>query len=49
MLPMFPCRLALSQLVGKRLMYDELTGKAEMEKQRQEFSQEIEAWKANQN
>jgi transposase-like protein len=37
--------LALSQIVGKRLTYDELTGKAAMEKQRREFSQEVEAWK----
>jgi transposase-like protein len=40
-------RLALSQIVGKRLTYDELIGKAAMEKQRQEFSQEVETWKAN--
>ena len=40
-------RLALSQIVGKRLTYDELIGKAEMEKQRREFSQEIETWKTN--
>jgi len=40
-------RLALSQIVGKRLTYDELIGKAAMEKQRREFSQEVEAWKAN--
>ena len=39
--------LALSQIVGKRLTYDELTGKAAMEKQRREFSQEVEAWKTN--
>jgi transposase-like protein len=39
-------RLALSQIVGKR-MYDELIGKAAMEKQRREFSQEVESWKAN--
>jgi len=38
--------LALSQIVGKRLTYDELTGKAAMEKQRREFSQEADAWKA---
>jgi transposase-like protein len=42
-------RLALSQIVGKRLMYDELIGKAAMEKERQEFSQEVEAWKASNN
>lgn len=39
--------LALSQVVGKRLTYDELTGKAAMEKQRREFQAEAEAWKEN--
>jgi transposase-like protein len=37
----------LGQIVDKRLTYDELTGKAAMEKQRQEFSKEVETWKAN--
>jgi len=37
----------LRQIVDKRLAYDELIGKAAMEKQRQEFSKEIETWKAN--
>jgi transposase-like protein len=41
--------LALSQIVGKRLTYDELIGEDEMEKQRHEFSQEVEAWKASNN
>jgi hypothetical protein len=31
-------RLALAHIVGKRLTYDELTGKAAMEKQRQLFN-----------
>ena len=39
--------LALSQVVGKRLTYDELTGKVAMEKQRLEFQKEAEAWKEN--
>jgi hypothetical protein len=39
-------RAVLGQIVDKRLTYDELIGKAAMEKQRQEFSQEVEAWKA---
>lgn len=38
-------RLALSQIVGKRLTYDELIGKAALEKQRREFSEEIAARK----
>jgi transposase-like protein len=42
-------RAVLSQIVDKRLTYDELIGKAAMEKQRQESSQEVEAWKANNN
>jgi len=42
-------RLALSQIVGKRLTYDELIGKAEMEKQRREFSQEVATWQASNN
>jgi transposase-like protein len=40
-------KAVLSQIVDKRLTYDELIGKAAMEKQRQEFSQEVETWKAN--
>lgn len=40
-------KAVLSQVVDKRLTYDELIGKAATEKQRQEFSQEAEAWKAN--
>jgi hypothetical protein len=37
----------LKQIVDKRLTYDELIGKAAMEKQRQEFSQEVQTWKEN--
>ena len=40
-------KAVLGQIVDKRLTYDELIGKSAMEKQRQEFSQEVEAWKAN--
>jgi len=39
----------LRQIVDKRLTYDELIGKAAMEKQRRKFSQEVETWKANDN
>ena len=40
-------QIVLRQIVDKRLTYDELTGKAAMEKQRREFSQEVETWEAN--
>jgi hypothetical protein len=35
----------LGRIMNKRLTYDELIGKAAMEKQRQEFSEEVQAWK----
>jgi len=41
--------LALSQIVGKRLTYDELIGKVAMEKQKREFQAEAKAWLENNN
>src|SRR5437016_902911 len=41
--------LALSQIVGKRLTYDELIGKIAMEKQRREFQAEAKAWMESNN
>ncbi len=39
----------LKRIVDKRLTYDELIGKAAMEKQRQEFSEEVQSWKETVN